>query len=69
MSPALLESFGDYLLGLRDWTLLSAAQDTGLRASKLVAVAVQHIEEAMVPEARLLQILRRKGDQEGRAMA
>lgn len=62
---ALLESCGDDLPGLRDRALLSAAYDTGLRASELVAVAVEHIEEAIDPEARLLQILRHKGDQDG----
>ena len=62
---ALLESCRDDLPGLRDRALLSAAYDTGLRASELVAVAVEHIEEAIDPEARLLQILRSKGDQDG----
>ncbi len=62
---ALLESCGDDLPGLRDRALLSTAYDTGLRASELVAVAVEHIEEAIDPEARLLQILRSKGDQDG----
>lgn len=62
---ALLESCGDDLPGLRDRALLSAAYDTGLRASELVAVTVEHIEEAIDPEARLLQILRSKGDQDG----
>lgn len=62
---ALLESCEDDLPGLRDRALLSAAYDTGLRASELVAVAVEHIEEAIDPEARLLQILRSKGDQDG----
>ena len=62
---ALLESCGDDLPGLRDRALLSAAYDTGLRASELVAVAVEQIEEAIDPEARLLQILRSKGDQDG----
>ena len=62
---ALLESCGEDLPGLRDRALLSAAYDTGLRASELVAVAVEHIEEAIDPEARLLQILRSKGDQDG----
>lgn len=62
---ALLESCGDDLPGLRDRALLSAAYDTGLRASELVAVAVEHIEEAIDPDARLLQILRHKGDQDG----
>ncbi len=36
-----------------------------MRASELVAVAVEHIEEAIDPNARLLQILRSKGDQDG----
>ena len=62
---ALLESCGDDLPGLRDRALLSTAYDTGLRASELVAVAIEHIEEAIDPEARLLQILRSKGDQDG----
>ncbi len=62
---ALLESCADDLPGLRDRALLSTAYDTGLRASELVAVAVEHIEEAIDPEARLLQILRSKGDQDG----
>ena len=43
-----------HLPGLRDRALLSAAYDTGLRASELVAVAIEHIEEAIDPEARLL---------------
>lgn len=30
-----------------------------------MAVAIEHIEEAIDPEARLLQVLRHKGDQEG----
>ncbi len=62
---SLLKSCGDDLPGLRDSALLSTAYDTGLRASELVAVAVEHIEEAIDPEARLLQILRSKGDQDG----
>jgi len=62
---ALLESCADDLPGLRDRALLSTAYDTGLRASELVAVAIEHIEEAIDPEARLLQILRSKGDQDG----
>lgn len=61
---ALLESCGNDLPGMRDRALLSAAYDTGLHASELVAVAVEHIEEAIDPEARL-QILRSKGDQDG----
>jgi integrase len=62
---SLLESCANDLPGLRDRALLSTAYDTGLRASELVAVAVEHIEEAIDPEARLLQILRSKGDQDG----
>jgi integrase len=62
---ALLESCGDDLPELRDRALLSTAYDTGLRASELVAVAIDHIKEAIDPEARLLQILRHKGDQDG----
>lgn len=62
---ALLDSCTDDLPGLRDRALLSTAYDTGLRASELVAVALEHIEEAIDPDARLLQILRHKGDQEG----
>lgn len=61
---ALLENCGDDLPGLRDRALLSAAYDTGLRASELVAASTEHIE-AIDPEARLLQILRSKGDQDG----
>lgn len=62
---ALLESCGDDLPGLRDRALLSTAYDTGLRASELVAVAVEHIVDALDPEARLLEIPRSKADQEG----
>lgn len=62
---ALLEACGDDLTGLRDRALLSVAYDTGLRASELVAVEVDHILEALDPEARLLAIHRSKGDQEG----
>lgn len=62
---ALLESCAEDLPELRDRALLSTAYDTGLRASELVMVAVEHIEEAIDPGARLLQILRHKGDQEG----
>jgi site-specific recombinase XerD len=62
---ALLDSCADDLPGLRNRALLSTAYDTGLRASELVAVAVEHIEEAIDPEARLLKIHRSKGDQEG----
>jgi len=62
---ALLKSCGDDLPELRDRALLSTAYDTGLRASELVAVTVDQIKEAIDPEARLLQILRHKGDQDG----
>ncbi|API61508.1 integrase (plasmid) [Tardibacter chloracetimidivorans] len=62
---ALLEACADDLPGLRDRALLSVAYDTGLRASELVAIAVEHILEALDPEARLLSIPRSKGDQEG----
>jgi len=62
---ALLEACGDDLTGLRDRALLSTAYDTGLRASELIAVAVEHIADALDPEARLLSIPRSKGDQEG----
>jgi len=62
---ALLDACGDDLTGLRDRALLSTAYDTGLRASELVAVAVEHIVEALDPEARLLEIPRTKGDPEG----
>jgi integrase len=62
---ALLESCADDLPGLRDRALLSAGYDTGLRASELVAIEVEHIIEAIDPDARLLTIPRSKGDQEG----
>lgn len=62
---ALLEACGDDLTGLRDRALLSTAYDTGLRASELVAVCVEHIVDAIDPEARLLEIPRSKADQEG----
>ena len=62
---ALLEHCAGDLPGLRDRALLSTAYDTGLRASELVAIAVEHLEDAIDPEARLLQIHRNKGDQEG----
>ncbi len=62
---ALLEACGDDLTGLRDRALLSAAYDTGLRASELVAVCVEHVVDALDPEARLLEIPRSKADQEG----
>jgi site-specific recombinase XerD len=62
---ALLDSCAEDLPGLRDRALLSAGYDTGLRASELVAIDVEHILEAIDPEARLLSIPRSKGDQEG----
>ncbi len=62
---ALLESCAEDLPGLRDRALLSAGYDTGLRASELVAIAVEHIVEAIDPDARLLSIPRSKADQEG----
>ncbi len=62
---ALLEACADDLPGLRDRALLSVAYDTGLRASELVAIAVEHILDAIDPEARLLAIPRSKGDQDG----
>lgn len=62
---ALLEACGDDLTGLRDRALLSVAYDSGLRASELIAVEVEHIVEALDPQARLLEIRRSKGDQEG----
>lgn len=60
-----MEACRDDLTGLRDRALLSTAYDTGLRASKLVATAVEHIVGALDPEARPLQIPRSKGAQEG----
>jgi len=62
---ALLESCAEDLPGLRDRALLSAGYDTGLRASELAAIEVEHIIEAIDPDARLLSIPRSKGDQEG----
>jgi integrase len=62
---ALLESCGTDPMGLRDRALLSLAYDTGLRASELVAVTVEHIIPATDPDARLLTIARSKGDSEG----
>ncbi|WP_201282547.1 tyrosine-type recombinase/integrase [Novosphingobium sp. TCA1] len=62
---ALLEACAGDLPGLRDRALLSVAYDTGLRASELVAIEVEHILEALDPEARLLSVPRSKGDQEG----
>jgi integrase len=62
---ALLDSCGDTLPELRDKALLSIAYDSGLRASELVAIQVEHIEAATDPEARLLSIPRTKRDPEG----
>lgn len=62
---AALTTLGHGLTDLRDKALLSLAYDTGLRASELVAVAVEDISEAIDPGARLLRIARSKGDQEG----
>lgn len=62
---ALLESCAEDLPGLRNRALLSTAYDTGLRASELVAICVDHILEATDPEARLLSIPRSKGDPGG----
>lgn len=62
---ALIEACADDLPGLRDRALLSLAYDTGLRAAELVAIAVEHIIEAIDPDARLLSIPRSKGDPEG----
>ena len=62
---ALLEACPDDLPGLRDRALLSVAYDTGLRASELVAIAVDDIVEVLDPEARLLAIPRSKGDPDG----
>lgn len=61
----LLEACGEDLTGLRDRALLSTAYDTGLRASELVAIDLDHIVEALDPEARLLAIPRSKGDPDG----
>ena len=62
---ALLEACTDVLPGLRDRALLSVAYDTGLRASELVAVKVDHVLDALDPEARLLAIHRSNGDPDG----
>lgn len=58
---ALLDSCLDDLPGLRGRALLSAAYDSGLRASELVAIEMAHLMEALDPEARLLSIPRSKG--------
>ena len=62
---AILGACDDTPTGLRNRALLSVAYDTGLRASELVAVAVEDIVEALDPDARLLRIGRHKGDQDG----
>lgn len=62
---AALSACGTALPELRDKALLSVAYDTGLRASELVAVCVEDIQEAVDPSARLLKIKRSKSDQEG----
>ena len=62
---AALEACDDTPAGLRDRALLSVAYDTGLRASELVAIAVEDIIAAIDPDARLLRIGRSKGDQDG----
>lgn len=62
---ALLENCADDLPGLRDRAPLSTGYGTGLRASELVAIDVEHIIEAIDADARLLTIKRSKGDQEG----
>jgi integrase len=60
-----LAALGSSLTDQRDKALLSIAYDTGLRASELVAVQVADIEAAIDPDARLLRIVRSKGDKEG----
>lgn len=62
---AILDACDASLTGLRNKALLSAAYDTGLRASELVALEVADILEAIDPHARLVAIRRHKGDQEG----
>jgi len=62
---ALLEACTEELPGLRDRALLSVAYDSGLRASELVAIEIEHLLEALDPEAGLLAIERSKGDPEG----
>lgn len=53
---ALLESCTEDLAGLRDRALLSAGYDTGLRASELVAIEVEHVIEAIDLDARLCSL-------------
>jgi len=62
---ALLEGCRNDEKGLRDRALPSAAYDTGLRASELVAIDIDHIAPAIDPDTRLLHIPRHKGDQNG----
>lgn len=62
---AVLEHCEGDLASLRNRALLSVGYDTGLRASELVAIEVEHIIEAIDPDARLLRVLRSKGDREG----
>lgn len=62
---AILSACDDTPTGLRNRALLSVAYDTGLRASELVAIAVEDVVEALDPDARLLRIGRHKGDQDG----
>ena len=45
--------------------MFSVDYDTGLRASEFVAIAVEHVTEALDPEARLPAIQRSKNDQDG----
>jgi hypothetical protein len=63
---ALLQSSTENLPDLRDRALLSAGYDTGLRVSELVAIEVEHIIEAIDPDAGLLSIPRSKGRSGGR---
>lgn len=62
---AALAALGESLTDLRDKALLSVACDTGLRAGEFVTVKVEDIIEAIDVDARLLRIVRSKGDQEG----
>lgn len=62
---ALMAGCGEDERGIRDRALLSIAYDTGLRASELVAIQIEHIKPANDPDARLLFIPRSKGDQAG----
>ncbi len=63
---ALMEGCGSDESGIRDRALLSVAYDTGLRASELVAIEIEHILPASDPDARLLRIPKTKGDPEGK---